>query len=146
MEQLRTSFDPAAGFLMLIDVQIEDAPVRVNISIGERLLKRIDDAAASQSMTRSGFIAAAVRHRLGDETGPEPAAGMDTQRIYDEVVALGRRVNDALGPDSAFGRTLTEWDNRALDGLRKLAGDVASAVGRRSPEKRPETGSTTSET
>ena len=55
-------------------------------------------------------------------------------------------MNDALGPDSAFGRTLTEWDNRALDGLRKLAGDVASAVGRRSREKRPETSSTTSET
>ena len=134
MDQLRASLG-GAGFLMLIDVQVEDAPVRVNISIGERLLKRIDDAAESQSMTRSGFIAAAVRHRLGDETHAD-SAGVDAQRIYDEVIALGRRVNDALGPESAFGRTLTELDNRALEGLRKLAGDVASAVGRRSREKR----------
>ena len=41
-------------------------------------------------------------------------------------------MNETLGPDSAFGRTLTELDNRALEGLRKLAGNMASAVERRS--------------
>ena len=110
--------------LLLVDVQVEDTPVRVNISIGDRLLRRLDEAAETQNMTRSGYIAAAVRQRLG-EAGSTAEAASGSQRLFDEVSELGRRVNEALGPESAFGRTLADLDARALAGLRALADRVA---------------------
>ena len=121
---------------MLIDVQVEETPVRVNISIGERLLRRLDAAAEAQTMTRSGYIAAAVRQRLGDaETGERAGAG--GQRLWEEVSDLRRRVNEAIGPDSAFGRTLADLDARALEGLRAFAAGRGGGFGKgrdRGPE------------
>lgn len=38
--------------------------VRVNITLEERLLERLDAAAKREGGTRSGYIAAAVRSRL----------------------------------------------------------------------------------
>lgn len=114
--------------LMLIDVQVEETPVRVNISIGERLLRRLDAAAETQNMTRSGYIAASVRQRLGDsESGERPGGG---QRLWEEVSELRRRVNDAIGPDSVFGKTLADLDARALDGLRAFAAGRGGASGK----------------
>ena len=132
VEALGERLQAGRAVLMLVDVQVEETPVRVNISIGDRLLRRLDQAAEAQSMSRSGYIAAAVRARLGDAgraAGPE-ANG--SQRLFEEVAEVGRRVNEAIGPDSVFGRAVSELDARALDGLRALADNVASAVKRRS--------------
>lgn len=131
IERLREEGRAGEGAVVLVDVQIEDTPVRANISIGERLLKRLDEAAEAQDMTRSGFIAAAVRQRLGDEGAKPGVEGFASQRLYEEVAAMGRRLNETLGPDSTVGRTLADLDARALEGLRKLT-ELASGVGRRS--------------
>ncbi|RZJ42069.1 MAG: HicB family protein [Brevundimonas sp.] len=50
---------------LLVDAEIEDAPVRVNISIGAGLLKRVDTAAQVRGMTRSGLLAEAARQFMG---------------------------------------------------------------------------------
>ncbi len=133
VEALAERLRETGAILMLVDVKVDETPVRVNISIGDRLLRRLDEAAQAQTMTRSGFIAAAVRQRLKDaglHKGPAPDA--TTQRLFEEVAEVGRRVNEALGPESAFGRTVAELDARALNGLRTLADNFASAVKGRS--------------
>ena len=122
--------------VVLVDVQVEDTPVRVNISIGERLPSRLDAVAAEHGMTRSGFIAAAVRRRLEGE--PRRAVDDDTvERLRREVANIGRRVNETLGPDSEIGRTLAELDDAATDGLRRpRAPHLRLAVPPASPRRR----------
>ena len=135
VEVLGERLQAERAILMLVDIQVEETPVRVNISIGDRLLRQLDEAAEAQNMTRSGYIAAAVRQRLG--TAGAQGGGMNgagSQRLFDEVAEVGRRVNDALGPDSAFGRAVAELDTRALESLRMLADNVGSAVRRRGRE------------
>ncbi len=129
VEALGERLQAQHAILLLVDVQSEETPVRVNISIGDRLLRQLDEAAEAQNMTRSGFIAAAVRHRLGAAAGPPNGAG--SQRLFEEVAEVGRRVNEALGPDSAFGRAVAELDAKALESLRMIAGNLSSAVKRR---------------
>ena len=104
--------------LMLIEVQVDDPPIRVNITIGERLLKRLDAAAQAASMTRSGFISAAVHERLGDE----PEGGPLLNRLVNELGRIGGRVNETVGPKSNLVRLIDEMDQRALAGLRDFAG------------------------
>ena len=131
MERVRADLAGAGEVVFVVEVQSDDPPVRVNVSLGERLLKRIDDAAGARNMTRSGYLAASARRMLGEEVGPRgegPAAG----QVRDELAALGRRVQETLGPDSPIGRTLAEFDARAVDGLRRVAGDM---LGRRPPRE-----------
>ena len=132
VETLGERLQAVRAVLLLVDVQVEETPVRVNISIGDRLLRRLDQAAEAQSMSRSGYIAAAVRERLGEAGGAAGPEASGSQRLFEEVAEVGRRVNEAIGPDSVFGRAVSELDTRALDGLRALADNVASAVKRRS--------------
>ena len=57
------------GFRMMADIDIgavRSKPVRVNISMPEKLLERIDAAAALRHMTRSGFLASAAAKVLED--------------------------------------------------------------------------------
>ncbi|HZU89282.1 MAG TPA: type II toxin-antitoxin system HicB family antitoxin [Stellaceae bacterium] len=49
---------------VLIPVEIRGRAVRVNITLDEGLLARLDKAARAEGETRSGFIARAVRERL----------------------------------------------------------------------------------
>jgi predicted RNase H-like HicB family nuclease len=49
---------------VLVPVEVPGRVVRANISLDEGLLSRLDNAAAAAGMSRSGFIAEAVRHRL----------------------------------------------------------------------------------
>ncbi len=116
----------AAGeMLVLIEVQVEDVPLRVNITMGERLLRRLDAAAQAGGMTRSGFISMAVRDRLGDE----PEDGPLLSRLANELGRIGGRVNEAVGPKSNLVRLIDEVDQRALDGLRDLAGRFSDPKG-----------------
>ncbi len=116
----------AAGeMLVLIEVQVEDVPLRVNITMGERLLRRLDAAAQAGGMTRSGFISMAVRDRLGDE----PEDGPLLSRLANELGRIGGRVNEAVGPKSNLVRLIDEVDQQALDGLRNLAGRFSDPKG-----------------
>ncbi len=113
----------AGEMLVLIEVQVEDVPLRVNITVGERLLRRLDAAAHAGGMTRSGFISMAVRDRLGDE----PEDGPLLSRLANELGRIGGRVGEAVGPKSNLVRLIDEVDHRALDGLRDLAGRFSSS-------------------
>jgi predicted RNase H-like HicB family nuclease len=131
---------PAAGeALLLVDVQIEETPTRVNISIGERLLRRIDEAAERRGMTRSGFIAAAARQALGDgyqgATWNRAEWEAASRRWQDELNAMGRNLKENLGPDSAFARNMADLDDKLSDVIRRTADSVAQAVRRRQAER-----------
>jgi predicted RNase H-like HicB family nuclease len=115
---------------VLVDVAVEDTPIRVNISLGERLLQRLDAAAEAKGMTRSGFIAQAVRVSLG-ERGPAPEFEAATRRLQDELRTLARKVNDSIGPGSTFGRRMAELDDQIYDGVRSAADSVSAAMTRR---------------
>jgi predicted RNase H-like HicB family nuclease len=52
------------AILALIEVEAPGKALRVNISIDEALLARIDKAAANAGQTRSGFLASAARDRI----------------------------------------------------------------------------------
>ena len=118
-------------FALLVDVEVEDTPVRVNISLGEQLLKRLDAAAAASGATRSGYIAQAVRARLGDKSGLGAEFESVSRRLQDELASVGRRINENLGPDSAFSRSLAEFDDRVSETIRKAADAVSAAMARR---------------
>jgi predicted RNase H-like HicB family nuclease len=121
---------PPGTIPLLVDVVVEDTPVRVNISLGERLLQRLDAAAESGGMTRSGFIAQAVRVSLG-ERGPANDFDAATRRLQEELAALGRRINDSIGPGSPFSRRMSELDEQVYEGVRKAADSVSAAMARR---------------
>lgn len=116
---------------LLVDVEVEDTPVRVNISLGEQLLKRLDAAAAASGATRSGYIAQAVRVSLGDRRAITPDFEGAARRLQDELSAVGRKINESLGPESAFSRSMAELDDRVSDQIRKAADSVSAAMVRR---------------
>ena len=118
-------------FTLLVDVEVEDTPVRVNISMGEQLLKKLDAAAEISGSTRSGFIAQAVRERLGE--GRAGAADFEgaARRLQDELAGMGRKIQESLGPDSAFSRSMADLDDRLSDSIRKAADNLSSAMSRR---------------
>lgn len=124
-----------AGAVLLVDIEVDDPPTRVNISIGERLLKRIDTAAQVGGMTRSGFIAQAARTALGDAPGKSDRTVFEfeaaARRLQDELVSVGRKLNDSLGPDSAFSRGMADLDHRVFDRIQKTADSVSAAMAKR---------------
>jgi len=122
--------------VLLVDASIEDAPVRVNISIGERLLKQMDEAAERRGMTRSGFIAEAARAALERDTakpGWRGAAELDAaaSALQAELSAAARKLKDQFAPGSAFNRSMQELDDRVSDMIRRTADGVSAAVSRR---------------
>jgi predicted RNase H-like HicB family nuclease len=122
---------PTPGAIpLLVDVSVDDTPIRVNISLGERLVQRLDAAAEAKGMTRSGYIAQAVRVALG-ERGPAPDFDAATRRLQDEFRTLARRVNESLGPGSSFARRMTELDEQIYEGVRNAADSVSAAMARR---------------
>jgi predicted RNase H-like HicB family nuclease len=126
------SFITEAGVMAIpVDVSVDDPPIRVNISLGERLVQRLDAAAEARGMTRSGFIAQSVRSSLGEATrgaGDFDAMG---RRVQDELATMARRINDSIGPDSAFTRRMNEFDGVVYEGVRKAADSVSAAMARR---------------
>jgi predicted RNase H-like HicB family nuclease len=129
------------AFPVLVDVSVEDTPIRVNISLGERLLQRLDAAAEARGMTRSGFIAQAVRVSLGERA---PATDFDaaTRRLQEELRTMGRKINDSIGPGSTFSRRMNELDEQVYEGVRKAADSVSAAMARRRDASRPGDSST----
>ena len=115
---------------ILVDIAVDDRPVRVNISLGERLVGRLDAAAAARGMTRSGFIAQAVRVSLG-ERGATADFDAATRRLMEELRTLGRKINESIGPESAFSRRMADFDDQVVEGVRKAADSVSAAMARR---------------
>ena len=128
MAELRAARPIEALSIVWIDVTVEDTPIRVTISLGERLLAQIDSAAEGYALTRSGFLAAYARRQIA--SGVSPLSSDAGQRLADDMAAAGRVIQDVLGPGSPVGRTLAEFDSIAVDGLRRMAGGVSSAIRR----------------
>lgn len=59
---------------LLVGVDVPSRAVRVNVTMEETLLRRMDAAAASEGSTRSGYVMQAVRDRLRAETRSVPRA------------------------------------------------------------------------
>lgn len=118
------------AFPLLVDVAVEDRPIRVNISLGEQLVQRLDAAAEARGMSRSGFIAQAVRVSLG-ERGPGSDFEAATRKLQEELQVLGRKINDSIGPGSVFTRRMGELDGQVYEGVRKVADSVSAAMVRR---------------
>jgi hypothetical protein len=55
---------PVIAARVLVPMELPGRSVRANITLDEGLLARLDAAAAAEGMSRSGYIAAAVRERL----------------------------------------------------------------------------------
>lgn len=114
---------------VLIDVAVDDPPIRVNVSLGERLVQRLDAAAEARGMTRSGFIAQSVRMSLGEQPRNDfEGAG---RKLQDDFTILARRINEAIGPNSAFEKRMANLDERVFDGVRRAADSVSAAMTRR---------------
>lgn len=131
---------PPGAIPFLVDVAVDDTPVRVNISIGERLLGRIDQAAEAGGMSRSGFIATAARKALGDKTGHAGLVDLDAvaRQLQTEWSQVSRKITESLGPDSPFSRNMTDLDDRVTETVRKAAEGIAAAMARRKEaEARP---------
>ncbi|MBC7669223.1 type II toxin-antitoxin system HicB family antitoxin [Caulobacter sp. DWR2-3-1b2] len=123
---------PQVGAMPIpVDVTVDDPPIRVNISLGERLVQRLDAAASAGGMTRSGYIAKAVRVSLGEGSQAQGDFDAVSRRLQDELSVLGRRINDSIGPDSAFTRRMNELDERLYEGVRKAADNVSAAMARK---------------
>jgi predicted RNase H-like HicB family nuclease len=54
----------AEAAILLVDVSLDDEPVRVNVSLPSSLLDRIDTAAQARGLTRSAFLAEGARRLL----------------------------------------------------------------------------------
>jgi hypothetical protein len=71
LDELRTDPDVAATLLegaafVVVPLVIERArPVRANISLDAGMLEAIDEAAAAIGLTRSAFLTAAAREKIG---------------------------------------------------------------------------------
>ncbi|HZZ32654.1 MAG TPA: type II toxin-antitoxin system HicB family antitoxin [Phenylobacterium sp.] len=119
----------AGVIAVLIDVAVDDPPIRVNVSLGERLVQRLDAAAEARGMTRSGFIAQSVRMSLGEQPRNDfEGAG---RKLQDDFAALARKINEAIGPNSTFEKRMADLDDRFYDGVRRAADSVSAAMARR---------------
>jgi len=132
--------EPPASVL-LVDANLDDTPVRVNISIGERLLRQMDEAAERRGMSRSGFIAEAARAALTRESakpGWKGAAELDAaaSALQAELSAAARKLKDQFAPGSTFNRSMQELDDRITELVRKTADGVSAAVSRRQESAR----------
>ena len=59
--------DYSGGFWMLVDIdlsKVRSRAVRLNISLPESLLQRIDQAARNRGQSRSAFLASAAEHEM----------------------------------------------------------------------------------
>jgi len=113
--------DSTGASTLLVDVDVDDAPVRVNISIGERLLKRIDQAAEARGMTRSGFMAMASRQAMGE------AFQWDARKVEETFAYYGRKLNEKLGPESDFYKGVSELERKITRSAEAFAYQVAEA-------------------
>lgn len=71
LERYSQAGEYTGGFWMLVDVDVSrlsTRAMRLNISLPEYLVGRIDQAAASRRMSRSAYLALAAEHELGNSS------------------------------------------------------------------------------
>jgi predicted RNase H-like HicB family nuclease len=97
---------------VLVPVEIPSRSVRINISLDDALLARLDRAAAADHETRSGFIARAVRELLDvrrrEPQAPAPVAARET---YSTI--LDRRVANEMFAEDVAERVLSRFRREA---------------------------------
>jgi predicted RNase H-like HicB family nuclease len=89
IEAVRSDPDVKEAGRILVDVEVEDAPVRVNISVGAQFLRRVDVAAEARGMTRSGFLVEAARRMLSEDRGSARPDMHSIALAYDVVLRGG---------------------------------------------------------
>ncbi|SHK49712.1 Predicted nuclease of the RNAse H fold, HicB family [Roseomonas rosea] len=113
---------------VLVPVVLPSKGVRVNITMDEGLLQRVDAAVAEHGDTRSGYIAEAVRqHLLPSVIGIHgPKGSYEIMRFRE---GMGWAVFPVTGKDGALRESVAMVDHRseALDTARRLAGLVESS-------------------
>ncbi len=70
IESLQKNPDYTDGFWMLVDIDVDRVnprAVRLNVSLPQSLVRRIDDYARARGATRSGFLADAARKVMHGE-------------------------------------------------------------------------------
>jgi predicted RNase H-like HicB family nuclease len=101
----------------VVDLDLPGHPVRINISIDERLLERADRAADASGETRSGYLAAALKERLAESAGVRmPIFTMKkkvtrAKKIGGSKKVISRKVS--ARKKSAIGRKKTTARRRA---------------------------------
>jgi predicted RNase H-like HicB family nuclease/uncharacterized protein (DUF1778 family) len=89
--------DSAGAMIALVPYAPPARAARINITLDESLLDRVDRAAAAAGETRSGYLAAAARQRLAIEAGQQGAlpyeAGTPAQARLDEAARPYRVAN-----------------------------------------------------
>ncbi|HML13344.1 MAG TPA: type II toxin-antitoxin system HicB family antitoxin [Xanthobacteraceae bacterium] len=94
--------DSAGAMIALVPYAPPARAARINITLDESLLERVDRAAEAAGETRSGFLAAAARQRLASEAGTQEKpshrsaayeGGAPPQAHFDESVRRYRAAN-----------------------------------------------------
>lgn len=68
LDKLMANPDYQGGIWMMVDIdtsKLKTKSVRLNVSLPEGLLRRIDDEARSRHMSRSAFLAMSAQRELG---------------------------------------------------------------------------------
>lgn len=105
--ELPVARDPAAimdeangAIVTAIEADVDVKVVRVNATFDERLLARIDRAAARGGLTRSGFLANAARALLSEESGQATGFAVSSythsRSLSGNSTELARLVRDAI--------------------------------------------------
>ena len=106
--------------------------IRVNISLGEQLVKRLSAAAEARGMTRSGFIAQAVRVSLGERPSPNDFEGATRKLQVGRVADAGPQdQRQHRAGSSTFSRRMADLDGQVYEGVRRAADSVSAAMTRR---------------
>jgi predicted RNase H-like HicB family nuclease len=119
---------------VLIPVEVPGRSVKISLSIDEALLKRVDRAAGTIGMTRSGFFATAVQEKIRQAVAPRAGYGFagepDAVRGFRESVP-------------AFAGVRVQYDPNHIvvgDRIMAFAGDaspVTTATSRGKNDGRP---------
>jgi predicted RNase H-like HicB family nuclease len=82
--------DSAGAMIALVPYAPPSRAARINITLDESLLERVDRAAEAAGETRSGYLAAAARQRLALEAGQ--------QRAYAAAAPAQTRLEESTRP------------------------------------------------
>lgn len=74
--------DASGALLVLVPYDPPTRAVRINITVDESLLARIDRAAEAAGETRSGYLAKAALARMGSVLEPMPTGGQLAEQVH----------------------------------------------------------------
>jgi predicted RNase H-like HicB family nuclease len=107
--------DSAGAMIVLVPYAPPARAMRINITLDESLLARVDRAAEAAGETRSGYLADAARRRLAAESGAREAA-MPAFTSHETGAPAGARLDE---PARRFRGAKAGHTRRAASGRRK---------------------------